>query len=475
MHEALALAGLTCWPRPTLAADYDNIEKSPLVELHLKVPAAAMDIGPVKDRIFALYKADADQAKSDAKDDKDANPDFHSYQIDTTWRVTYESAAVLSLSADIFADTGGAHPNGGFETLVWDKRGGRGVPIEALFAPDQFRAAALAAVADAATKAWINIYTKRAGEPPGPDNDSASQEGHRPRPGRSKDLRPDLRQGPDRLANDIVPALRRRSGLAARAGRFPAVGAGVGVLQIPGAGMENRVPPRLEPQQATQGLMPTLFDPFKIGPLACPNRIWMAPLTRGRGTREHVPTELMATYYAQRASAGLILTEATNGISCGRQRLALCGRALGRCRLPSRGLAPRRLTWAVHPGRAGRIFAQLWHMGRLVHPSLHGVQPVSASATTGPGKAHTYEGRHPYVQARALEAGEISRLIDDYVLAARNAMEAGFDGVQLHAANGYLIDQFLRDGSNHRGDAYGGPVENRIRLLREVVEALELA
>ena len=111
-------------------------------------------------------------------------------------------------------------------------------------------------------------------------------------------------------------------------------------------------------------------------------------------------------------------------------------------------------------------------MGRLVHPSLHGVQPISASATTGPGKAHTYDGRQPGVEARPLAIEEIPRLIGDYVTAARNAVDAGFDGVQLHGANGYIIDQFLRDGSNKRTDAYGGPIENRVRLLREVVEAL---
>jgi 2,4-dienoyl-CoA reductase-like NADH-dependent reductase (Old Yellow Enzyme family) len=111
-------------------------------------------------------------------------------------------------------------------------------------------------------------------------------------------------------------------------------------------------------------------------------------------------------------------------------------------------------------------------MGRLVHPSLHGTEPVSASATTAPGMAHTYEGRMPYVEARTLAIEEIPRVIADYAAAARNAIDAGFDGVQLHAANGYLIDQFLRDGSNKRTDAYGGPIENRIRLLREVVAAL---
>lgn len=212
--------------------------------------------------------------------------------------------------------------------------------------------------------------------------------------------------------------------------------------------------------------MPTLFDPIEIGPLTCPNRIWMAPLTRGRGTRDHVPTELMATYYAQRASAGLILTEAT-GISVEGSGWPYAGGLWGAEHVAHWKI----VTDAVHRA-GGRIFAQLWHMGRLVHPSLHGVQPVSASATTGPGKAHTYDGRHPYVEARPLALEEIPRLIGDYVTAARNAIAAGFDGVQLHAANGYLIDQFLRDGSNHRDDAYGGSIDNRIRLLREVTQAL---
>jgi N-ethylmaleimide reductase len=212
--------------------------------------------------------------------------------------------------------------------------------------------------------------------------------------------------------------------------------------------------------------MATLFDPIKVGRLACPNRIWMAPLTRGRGTRDHVPTDLMATYYSQRASAGLIITEATH-ISLEGSGWPYAGGLWGAEHVAHW----RKVTDAVHAA-GGRIFAQLWHMGRLVHPSLHGVQPVSASATTAPGKAFTYEGRQPYAEARALPMEEIPRLIGDYVRAAQNAIAAGFDGVQLHAANGYLIDQFLRDGSNKRSDLYGGSIENRVRLLREVVEAL---
>jgi len=212
--------------------------------------------------------------------------------------------------------------------------------------------------------------------------------------------------------------------------------------------------------------MTTLFDSIKVGRLTCPNRIWMAPLTRGRGTRDHVPTDLMATYYSQRASAGLIITEATH-ISLEGSGWPYAGGLWGAEHVAHW----RKVTDAVH-GSGGRIFAQLWHMGRLVHPSLHGVQPVSASATTAPGKAYTYDGRQPYVEARSLAIEEIPRLIGDYVTAGRNAIEAGFDGVQLHAANGYLIDQFLRDGSNKRNDIYGGPIENRVRLLREVVQAL---
>jgi 2,4-dienoyl-CoA reductase-like NADH-dependent reductase (Old Yellow Enzyme family) len=213
--------------------------------------------------------------------------------------------------------------------------------------------------------------------------------------------------------------------------------------------------------------MPSLFDPIKLGALDCPNRVLMAPLTRGRATRDHVPTELMRTYYAQRAGAGLILTEAT-GIS--RQ-------GLGWPYAPGLWTAAQVEGWkpvvaAVHEA-GGRIFAQLWHMGRVVHSSfLGGEAPVSASATRAPAKAHTYDGRQPYDEARALRPDEIPGVIEDYAKAARNAMAAGFDGVQIHAANGYLIDQFLRDGTNLRDDDYGGPVENRIRLLTQVTRAV---
>lgn len=213
--------------------------------------------------------------------------------------------------------------------------------------------------------------------------------------------------------------------------------------------------------------MPSLFDPIQLGAIHAPNRILMAPLTRGRSSREHVPSDLMATYYAQRASAGLIISEAT-GIS---------QEGLGWPYAP--GLwsdeqveAWKPITAAVHDA-GGRIAAQLWHMGRVVHSSFLGGQPpVSSSATRAPAKAHTYDGRQPYDEARALRLDEFPRLLDDYTRAARNAIAAGFDGVQLHAANGYLIDQFLRDNANFRDDDYGGPVANRIRLLDEVAGVL---
>ena len=208
--------------------------------------------------------------------------------------------------------------------------------------------------------------------------------------------------------------------------------------------------------------MPSLFDPIQLGAITAPNRILMAPLTRGRATRQHVPTPLMAEYYAQRASAGLIITEAT-GIS--RQ-------GLGWPFAPGLWSDEQVAAWqpvnqAVHDA-GGRIVAQLWHMGRQVHSSVIGEQPVSSSATLSPGKVHTYEGRQPYEEARALDIAEIPGLLDDYARATENALAAGFDGVQIHAANGYLIDQFLRNNANFRSDAYGGPVENRLRLLREV-------
>jgi hypothetical protein len=168
----LALAGLVALASPALGADYDKSEKTPLYELRLRVPAAAMAIPALRDRIMALHKTDADQTRSDAKEDKDSDPVFHPYDVETTWRVTFESSAVISLSGSTFADTGGAHPNSGFQTLVWDKNANRAVAITDLFAPAQVKPA-LAAIADAATRSWTRIYRQRTGREPGPDADQA--------------------------------------------------------------------------------------------------------------------------------------------------------------------------------------------------------------------------------------------------------------------------------------------------------------
>jgi 2,4-dienoyl-CoA reductase-like NADH-dependent reductase (Old Yellow Enzyme family) len=212
--------------------------------------------------------------------------------------------------------------------------------------------------------------------------------------------------------------------------------------------------------------MSDLFEPLQLGAIALPNRIVMAPLTRARSCTDAVPNELMATYYAQRAGAGLIITEAT-GIS---------REGLGWPNAPGLWNDAQvdgwsRVTASVHE-RGGRIVAQLWHMGRLVHPSVSGLPPISSSATTAPDFAHTYMGKKPYVQAHAATQDDIQRIVGDYAAAARNAIAAGFDGVQIHGANGYLVDQFLRDGANLRDDEYGGPVENRLRFMTEVLESV---
>lgn len=213
--------------------------------------------------------------------------------------------------------------------------------------------------------------------------------------------------------------------------------------------------------------MPKLTDPLRLGAIDAPNRMFMAPLTRGRATREAVPTPVMANYYRQRASAGLIITEAT-GVS----RLGLGWPYAPGLWSAAQVEGWRAVTAAVH-GAGGRIVAQLWHMGRLGTVEVNGAQPVSSSATTAPGHAYTYSaGNTPYPQARALDTDEIPAILDDYARAAENALEAGFDGIQLHAANGYLIDQFLRDNANFRTDRYGGSMENRVRLLGEVADRL---
>lgn len=211
-----------------------------------------------------------------------------------------------------------------------------------------------------------------------------------------------------------------------------------------------------------------LFQSLKMGALTARNRIFMAPLTRGRAAEPmFVPNELMARYYRQRAGAGMILTEAT-GIS----REGLGWPSAPGIWSDEQAEAWKLTTGAVHE-EGGLIVMQLWHMGRIVHPYfLGGEPPFSASATRAPGEAHTPVGKQEYATARAMTLDDIKRTIGDYHNAAAQAKKAGFDGVQLHGANGYLVDQFLRDGTNLRDDDYGGSPQNRTRFMREVLEAL---
>jgi len=211
-----------------------------------------------------------------------------------------------------------------------------------------------------------------------------------------------------------------------------------------------------------------LLSPFTLGPLTLPNRVVMAPMTRNRAGPGNVPGPLNATYYAQRAGAGLIVSEATQVSPQGQGYPGTPG-------IHSREQVEgwTRVTNAVHRA-GGRIFLQLWHVGRISHPSLQpgGAPPVAPSALAPKGQAWTLDGMKDYVTPHALSAGEIAGVVEDFRRGARNARDAGFDGVELHGANGYLIDQFLRDGTNRRSDAYGGSVENRVRFLLEVTEAV---
>ncbi len=211
-----------------------------------------------------------------------------------------------------------------------------------------------------------------------------------------------------------------------------------------------------------------LFTPLQVGPYRLPNRVLMAPMTRSRAGAGNVPTELMAAYYGQRASAGLIISEASQVCPEGQGYPATPG-----IHSPEQVAGWRGVTEAVH-AQGGRIFLQLWHVGRISHPCFQpgGAAPVAPSAVQPAGEVYTYEGLKPYVTPRALEPREIPGLIEQYRRGAANALAAGFDGVEIHGANGYLLDQFLRDGTNRRSDAYGGPIENRARLLLEVTEAV---
>ena len=214
--------------------------------------------------------------------------------------------------------------------------------------------------------------------------------------------------------------------------------------------------------------MPDLFSPAQLGPYQLPNRIVMAPMTRNRAGPGETPTALMATYYAQRTSAGLIVTEGTQITPQGQGYPGTPG-----IFSPAQIDGWRHVTEAVFV-RGGRIFCQLWHVGRVSHPVLQpdGALPVAPSALAPAGQLWTGKGMQPFVAPRALATEEIAGLVEEYRVAAANALLAGFDGVELHAANGYLIDQFLRDGSNRRTDRYGGTIANRVRLLVEVTEVL---
>jgi len=213
-------------------------------------------------------------------------------------------------------------------------------------------------------------------------------------------------------------------------------------------------------------MMSDLFSPIQLGSLKVSNRMVMAPMTRNRAP-QGIPTELMAEYYCQRATAGLIVTE---GAQVSEQGVGYPATPGIFSEANIKGWQP--VTQAVHHA-GGHIYCQLWHCGRISHPDYHGGdKPVAPSAIQAAGQAFTYEGLKDFVQPRALEAAEIPGIVDQYRHAAVCAIKAGFDGVEIHSANGYLLDQFLRDGTNRRTDLYGGSIENRIRLLKEVAEAV---
>ena len=211
-----------------------------------------------------------------------------------------------------------------------------------------------------------------------------------------------------------------------------------------------------------------LFAPAKLGPHELTSRVVMAPLTRNRAGPDGVPQEMNVDYYAQRSSAGLIITEGSQISPQGRGYPGTPG-----IYSQAQIAGWRRVTDAIHQ-RGGRVFLQLWHVGRISHPSLQpgGALPVAPSAIKPDGETFTEAGLRPFVTPRALETFEIPGIVAQFRQAAENALEAGFDGVEVHGANGYLLDQFLRDGTNRRDDDYGGSLENRTRLLLQVTHAV---
>lgn len=209
------------------------------------------------------------------------------------------------------------------------------------------------------------------------------------------------------------------------------------------------------------------FSPVTVGDLELPNRIVMAPMTRSRSDDDGIVPTFAADYYAQRADAGLVISEATN----------ISPQAVGYALTPGIWSDAQVAAWkpvvdAVHAA-GGRFVLQLWHTGRISHPDLHdGEKPVAPSAITPDGQAYTKDGMQDHVEPRALETDEIPAIVEDYRRAAVNAQAAGFDGVEVHSANNYLLEQFVRDTSNHRGDEYGGSIENRLRFPLAVMDAV---
>lgn len=211
----------------------------------------------------------------------------------------------------------------------------------------------------------------------------------------------------------------------------------------------------------------TLLSQFQLGDLSLENRIVLAPMTRARAGEQRLANEMMAEYYKQRASAGLLITEAT----------VISEQGIGWLNTPGIYTDEQAEAWKivtkVTKMKGTPIFCQLWHCGRASHPSFYdGELPIAPSPIAISGEIHTPIGKQPYEAPRALETAEIPAIVEDYRRAAQRAKEAGFDGVELHAANGYLIDTFLQSSTNHREDIYGGSLENRYRFLQEIVEAI---